>query len=39
VCKGKILMQGKQILSMDEERITSRARELAPKMWERLNKL
>ena len=37
VCKGKILMQSKQILSMDEERITARSRELAPKMWERLN--
>ena len=39
VCKGKILMQGKQILSMDEERITARSRELAPRMWERLNEL
>jgi putative selenium metabolism protein SsnA len=39
VCKGKILMQGKKILSMDEERITARSRELAPKMWERLNEL
>lgn len=39
VCKGKILMQGKQILSMDEEQITARSRELAPKMWARLNQL
>ena len=39
VCKGKILMQGKQILSMDEERIAARSRELAPKMWKRLNEL
>jgi cytosine/adenosine deaminase-related metal-dependent hydrolase len=39
VCKGKILMQGKQILSMDEARITARSRELAPKMWGRLNQL
>jgi len=37
VCKGKILMQGKQVLSLDEERIAARSRELAPKMWERLN--
>ena len=36
VCKGKILMQGKKILSMDEERITARSRELAPQMWHRL---
>jgi cytosine/adenosine deaminase-related metal-dependent hydrolase len=36
VCRGKILMQGKKIISMDEERIAARARELAPKMWERL---
>ncbi|MDQ2692413.1 MAG: putative aminohydrolase SsnA [Chloroflexota bacterium] len=36
VCKGRILMQGKKILSMDEERIAARSRERAPKMWERL---
>jgi putative selenium metabolism protein SsnA len=39
VCKGKILMKGKEILSMDEERLAARSRELAPKMWERLNAL
>jgi bifunctional ADP-heptose synthase (sugar kinase/adenylyltransferase) len=39
VCKGRILMRGKQILSLDEERITARSRELAPKMWERLKEL
>jgi cytosine/adenosine deaminase-related metal-dependent hydrolase len=39
VCKGKVLMQGKQILSMDEERLARRSRELAPKMWERLQRL
>jgi cytosine/adenosine deaminase-related metal-dependent hydrolase len=39
VCKGKILMQGKQILSMDEERVAARSRELAPKMWKRLQEL
>ncbi len=36
VCRGKILMQGKKILSMDEERIAARSRELAPQMWKRL---
>jgi putative selenium metabolism protein SsnA len=36
VCRGKILMQGKKILSLDEERIAARSRELAPQMWDRL---
>jgi putative selenium metabolism protein SsnA len=39
VCRGQILMQGKQILSMDEERIARRSRELAPQMWQRLAEL
>jgi putative selenium metabolism protein SsnA len=39
VCKGKILMQGKKILSMDEERIAARSRERAPQMWQRLASL
>jgi cytosine/adenosine deaminase-related metal-dependent hydrolase len=39
VCKGKILMKGKQVLCMDEERIAARSRELAPKMWKRLQRL
>ncbi len=39
VCKGKVLMTGKQILSMDEERIAARSREVAPKMWKRLQEL
>jgi putative selenium metabolism protein SsnA len=39
VCKGQILMKGKQILSMDEGRIASRSRELAPQMWKRLQEL
>src|SRR5512143_926146 len=39
VCKGRILMQGKQILSMDEERLAARSREFAPKMWKRLQEL
>lgn len=36
VCRGKILMQGKKILALDEERIAARSRELAPEMWQRL---
>ncbi len=39
VCKGKILMQGKKVLSMDEEKIAARSRELAPQMWKRLAQL
>jgi len=39
VCKGRILMQNKKILSMDEEQIAARSRELAPEMWQRLAEL
>ena len=39
VCRGKILMQGKKIISIDEERIAARSRELAPGMWKRLQAL
>jgi len=36
VCRGEILMKNKEILSLDEERIAARSRELAPEMWKRL---
>src|SRR5512141_2306921 len=36
VCRGQVLMQNKKILTMDEERIAARSRELAPQMWQRL---
>ncbi len=39
VCRGRILMKNKQILTMDEERLAARSRELAPKMWKRLQAL
>ncbi|PIW20617.1 MAG: chlorohydrolase, partial [Anaerolineae bacterium CG17_big_fil_post_rev_8_21_14_2_50_57_27] len=39
VCKGKILMKNKKVLTLDEERIAARSRELAPKMWTRLQEL
>ena len=39
VCRGKILMQGKKIISMDEEYLATRSRELAPKMWKHLQDL
>ena len=37
VCAGRILMRGKKVLALDEERIAARSRELAPKMWQRLS--
>ena len=39
VCKGKILMKGKKTIVMDEERLAARSRELAAKMWKRLQEL
>jgi putative selenium metabolism protein SsnA len=39
VCKGKTLMQNKQLVGIDQERITARSRELAPQMWKRLQSL
>jgi putative selenium metabolism protein SsnA len=36
VCAGKILMRNKKILTLDEEKIAARSRELAPQMWKRL---
>jgi putative selenium metabolism protein SsnA len=36
VCRGQILMKNKRILTMDEERLAARSRELAPLMWKRL---
>jgi putative selenium metabolism protein SsnA len=36
VCRGKILMKEKKILTMDEERIAARSREVSPQMWQRL---
>jgi putative selenium metabolism protein SsnA len=39
VCRGKILMRAKKIISLDEERLSARSRELAPKMWQRLTEL
>jgi cytosine/adenosine deaminase-related metal-dependent hydrolase len=36
VCRGMILMKEKKILTMDEERIATRSREISPQMWQRL---
>ncbi|HNW91695.1 MAG TPA: putative aminohydrolase SsnA [bacterium] len=32
---GKVLMEGKKIVSLDEQAIAAKSRELAPKMWAR----
>lgn len=37
IVSGKLLMHNRQLLTMDEEAITARARELAPQVWERYN--
>jgi putative selenium metabolism protein SsnA len=39
VSMGKILMQGKNILDLDTDRMAARSRELAPLMWKRLQAL
>jgi putative selenium metabolism protein SsnA len=39
VCRGKILMKNKKVLSLDEKRIARRSREVAPMMWQRLQEL
>jgi hypothetical protein len=36
VCDGKVLMKGKVIQVIDEERVASRSRELASDMWKRI---
>lgn len=36
ICRGEVLMKNKQILTLDEERIAARSRELAPEVWKRL---
>jgi putative selenium metabolism protein SsnA len=35
IVAGKILMKDRELLSLDEEEISARAREIAPKVWER----
>jgi len=34
---GEVLMRDRQLLTLDEEAITARARDLAPQVWERYN--
>ncbi len=39
IVNGKILMKDRQLLTLDEAEITARARELAPRVWERYEKM
>jgi hypothetical protein len=34
---GKVLMRDRELLTLDEEAITARAREQAPGVWKRYN--
>jgi hypothetical protein len=34
---GKFLMKDRQVISLDEEKITYQARKLAPGVWEKFN--
>jgi cytosine/adenosine deaminase-related metal-dependent hydrolase len=36
VCAGRVLMRDRKLLTLDEEAITARSRELALRAWERL---
>jgi cytosine/adenosine deaminase-related metal-dependent hydrolase len=36
VCAGQVLMRDRQLLTLDEEAITARSRELAAQAWNRL---
>lgn len=37
IVSGRLLMRDRELLTMDEEEVTARARELAPAVWERYN--
>ncbi len=39
IAAGKVLMRDRQLLTLDEEAITARSRELAAKVWERYGEL
>jgi len=39
IVAGKVLMQDRQLLTLDEEEITARSRELATEVWQRFEKL
>jgi len=37
VCAGRVLMRDRRLLTLDEEAITARSRELAAQVWRRIN--
>ena len=39
IVAGKVLMQDRKLLTLDEEEITARSRELAAEVWQRFAKL
>lgn len=39
ICAGRILMQERQLLTLDERAIAAQARELAPSVWARYNEI
>ena len=38
IVAGKVLMQDRELLTLDEKEISAKAREIAPKVWERYQK-
>ncbi len=38
IVNGKVLMENKRLVGIDEEKITAKSQELAQKLWERFNK-
>jgi hypothetical protein len=39
ICAGQVLMQDRRLLTLDEEAITARSREIASRIWARYNQL
>ncbi|MDM8520050.1 putative aminohydrolase SsnA [Anaerolineales bacterium HSG6] len=39
ICGGQMLMQDRQLLTLDEAKITAQAKELAPKIWKRVDEM
>ncbi|MBU0702788.1 MAG: hypothetical protein KKC18_02870, partial [Chloroflexi bacterium] len=37
VCAGRVLMRDQRLLTLDEEAITARSRELATQVWRRIS--
>jgi cytosine/adenosine deaminase-related metal-dependent hydrolase len=38
IVSGKVLMKDRELLTLDEKEISAKAREIAPKVWERYQK-